>query len=128
MLMLAQLGLDALALGAAYALVALGFVLILNATGAVNFAQGELVMAGGYVAAFLAPLLPIPTLALLPVVMAATALIGLAALALAYLPLQHRPPGAVFISTIAIGVVLQNGAIDLMGPEPRATPPLIGGG
>ena len=43
-----------LALGAAYALVALGFVLILNATGAVNFSQGDLVMVGGFAAVVLA--------------------------------------------------------------------------
>ena len=41
---------NGVALGAAYALVALGFVFIVNATSAVNFAHGDLVMAGGYVA------------------------------------------------------------------------------
>ena len=128
MIALAQLALNALALGAAYALVALGFVLILNATGAVNFAQGDLVMAGGYVAAWIAALLPLPGFALLPVVMAATALIGLAALSLAYFPLSRRPPSTVFVSTIAVGLMLQNGALNLFGPEPRTTPPLLGGG
>ena len=42
-----QLLVNGLALGAAYALVALGFALVLNAASAVNFAQGDLVMAGG---------------------------------------------------------------------------------
>ncbi len=49
-----QLLINGLTLGAAYALVALGFVLVLNATGAVNFAQGDMVMAGGYIAVALA--------------------------------------------------------------------------
>lgn len=128
MISFAQLALNALALGAAYALVALGFVLILNATGAVNFAQGDLVMTGGYVAAWAVSLLPLPGLVLLPVTMAATALIGLAVLSLAYFPLLRRPPSAVFISTIAVGLVLQNGALRLFGPEARATPPVLGGG
>jgi branched-chain amino acid transport system permease protein len=125
---LAQLALNALALGAAYALVALGFVLILNATGAVNFAQGDLVMAGGYLAASLAALFPLPGLVLLPIVMAVTALLGLAALTLAYFPLMRQPANTVFVSTIAIGLILQNGASSLFGPEPRATPPLLSGG
>ena len=47
---LLQLAINGVALGAAYALIALGFVFIVNATGAVNFAHGDLVMAGGYVA------------------------------------------------------------------------------
>ena len=42
-----QLIINGIALGALYALVTLGFVFVINATGAVNFAQGELVMAGG---------------------------------------------------------------------------------
>ena len=36
-----------LTVGAVYALVALGFTLIYNASGVVNFAQGEFVMLGG---------------------------------------------------------------------------------
>ena len=39
--------------GARYALVALGFTLIYNASGALNFAQGESVMIGGMVTAVL---------------------------------------------------------------------------
>lgn len=119
-----QLVLNGLALGAAYALVALGFVLVLNATGAVNFAQGDLVMAGGYTAAVLAPLLPISGLALLPIVIAAMALLGLAVSMLGYFPLIRRPATAVFVSTIAIGLVLQNAALALFGPEARTAPPV----
>jgi branched-chain amino acid transport system permease protein len=123
-----QLGLNALTLAACYALLALGFVLVLNATGAVNFAQGDLVMAGGFVAAALADRLPLPGILLLPVVLAAMAGLGLAVAALGYFPLRDRPPEAVFISTIAIGVMLQNGATLLFGPEPRAAPPLLAAG
>src|SRR5579871_4312493 len=98
MLMLAQLGLDALALGASYALVALGFVLILNATGAVNFAQGDLVMAGGFVAVLLANALRVPGLVLLPVLLIGMAVLGAVVALVAYEPLRRRPPEAVFIS------------------------------
>ena len=124
MVTLLQLALNGLALGAAYALVALGFVLVLNATGAVNFAQGDLVMAGGYSAATLAAVLPVPGLALLPVVIAAMALLGLAVAGLAYFPLMRRPTTAVFVSTIAVGLVLQSAAVNLFGPEARTAPPV----
>src|ERR1700686_3797815 len=102
-----QLLINGLALGAAYALVALGFVLVLNATGAVNFAQGDMVMAGGYVAIALAGLLPVPGLVLLPVVRGLGGGLGLAPPAAAFSPLRARPPAAVFISTIAVGIILQ---------------------
>jgi branched-chain amino acid transport system permease protein len=124
----AQLLLNGIALGAAYALCALGFVLIVNATGAVNFAQGDMVMVGGVVAVGLASVLPLPGLVLMPMVLLLTAALGLLFSAVAYFPLRSRPPVSVFISTIAVGIVLQNTATATIGPEPRTGPSLLGGG
>jgi branched-subunit amino acid ABC-type transport system permease component len=45
---MSQILLSGVAMGCIYALVALGFVLIYNATGGLNFAQGELVMLGAF--------------------------------------------------------------------------------
>jgi len=123
-----QLLINGVALGAAYALVALGFVLILNATGAVNFAQGDLVVAGGFAAVALAGFLPVPGIVLLPMVLVLTFVLGLAFSLLAFFPLKDRPPVAVFISTIALGIILQNGFNVVFGPEPRAAPPMAAGG
>lgn len=125
---LVQLLINALSLGAAYALVALGFVLILNATSAVNFAQGDLVMAGGFTAVALAGLLPVPGIVLLPAVLALMFIFGLLFSLLAYFPLRDRPPVSVFISTIALGIILQNGANGVFGPEPRVAPALFAAG
>jgi branched-chain amino acid transport system permease protein len=125
---LLQILLNAVALGSAYALLAIGFVLVLNATSAVNFTQGDMVMAGGYVAVALATLLPLPGIALLPAVIALMAVVGLVFSLLAYFPLMKRPPVSVFISTIALGIVFQNGANAIFGAAPRAAPPLFGGG
>lgn len=119
---------NGLALGAAYALVALGFVLVVNATSAVNFAQGDLVMVGGFVAVALAGLWPVPGIVLLPLVLVATAAFGLVLSLIAYFPLHRRPPSSVFVSTIAVGIMLENGANAWFGAEPRAAPPLLGGG
>lgn len=123
-----QLLFNALALGAAYALVALGFVLILNATGAVNFSQGDLVMAGGYGGIALFAWWPAPGIVLLPLLLAGMAALGLLVALVAYFPLRRRPPEAVFISTIAVGIILQNAANLLFGPELRRTPALLGDG
>jgi branched-chain amino acid transport system permease protein len=124
----AQLLVNGIALGAAYALCALGFVLIVNATGAVNFAQGDMVMIGGLAAVALASALPVPGIALLPLVVLLTAALGLVFSAIAYFPLRARPPASVFISTIAVGIMLQNAANAGFGPEPRTGPPLLAGG
>jgi branched-chain amino acid transport system permease protein len=86
-----QLTINGVALGAAYALVALGFVFIVNATGAVNFAHGDLVMAGGYVAVGLGAMAPVPIIVLLPLVAAIMFAIGVAFSVVAYFPLVNRP-------------------------------------
>lgn len=125
---LLQLVISGVALGAAYALVALGFVLVLNATGAVNFAQGDLVVAGGFMAVAVAGLIPLPGVLLLPLVMLMMAAIGLAVSALAYWPLRDRPPVSVFISTIALGIIIQNGLNGAFGAEPRTAPAMFGAG
>lgn len=128
----AQLALNALALGAAYALVAIGFVLVLNATTAVNFGHGESVVAGGFAAVALATLLPpdipLPGLVLLPGVLLITAVLGVLIAALAYLPIRSRPPVSVFVTTIAVGIIVANGLNAVFGAAPRSAPPLVGGG
>ena len=119
-----QLLINGVALGALYALVALGFVFVINATGAVNFAQGELVMAGGYAAVMLQPVI-----AAGPLMLVAVAIImffvGLLLALVAYFPLMRRPPATVFISTLLCGVFLQNFFVVAFGPEARAGPPLL---
>ena len=125
---LLQLLLSALSLGSTYALVALGFVLVLNATNAVNFAQGELVVAGGFLAVALSPMVDLPGIVLLPAVMLGAGLIGIVLSLVAFLPLRRRPPTAVFISTIAFGIIVQNAVLALSGPEPATASPLLASG
>ena len=127
-----QLSLTALSLGSAYALTALGFVLVINAVGAVNFAHGEAVMIGGFVAVGVAAFLPtellFPGLLALPAVLILMAGVGAAIALLGYFPLKNAPPVSIFISTIAIGLMFQHGATLIAGPEPQAGPALLGAG
>ena len=125
----AQLAVNAVALGAVYALVALGFVLVIGAVGAVNFAHGELVMLGGMVAVGVAALLPaglpLPGLTVLPAVLAILAVAGLVVAGVAYAPLRRAPPSSVFIATIALGLIIQHGVTAVIGPAPRLGPPMF---
>ena len=118
-----QLFINGLALGALYALVTLGFVFVINATGAVNFAQGELVMAGGYAAVMLQPFIGAG-----PLILVAVAVImffvGIVLALVAYFPLMRRPPATVFISTLLCGIFMQNLFVVAFGPEAKAGPPL----
>lgn len=123
-----QLLADGIALGAAYALAALGFVLVLKAAGAVNFAHGDLAMAGGYAGVSLAGLMPFAGgLVLMPLVGVAMAAAGALLAIIAVRPLRSAPPSAIFVSTIAIGIMLQNAANGIFGAAERKTPPLAAG-
>ena len=89
--------------GAIYALVALGFSIIYNASGAINFAQGEFVMIGGMSAAFMWAA-GLPVAAALPLAVAAAVLVALLVEKLAIEPARHA--GTVTLIIITIGVSL----------------------
>jgi branched-chain amino acid transport system permease protein len=112
----------------AYALVALGFVLALNAAGAVNFAHGDLVVLGGAVAVFVGLWLGLPGALLLPLVAGAIGLVGILAARIAILPLASRPPEATFVATIALAAIIEQGLTIALGGAPRTAPPLVGSG
>jgi branched-chain amino acid transport system permease protein len=131
-----QLLINGISLGCAYALITLGFVLVINAIGAVNFAQGDLVMAGGFLAVILAEFIVSDSsnlksglgLIVLPLVLVSMAILGVLFSIITYTPLRKRPPVAVFISTIAAGLVIQHGINTSFGPEPQIGPALINSG
>jgi len=124
-----QMATAGLAMGAIYALVALGFVLIYNAVGVVNFAQGEFVMVPAFVAVWLMEILKIP----FPLVYLITAIFmgifGIVFQRLAYYPLRNRTFLPVIIATIGVSLFLRNGAQMVFGAEPmlmqRPTPPNV---
>ncbi len=89
--------------GAIYALVALGFSIIYNASGAINFAQGEFVMIGGMSAATMwAAGLPVGVA--LPLAVTAAVAVALLVEKLAIEPARHA--GTVTLIIITIGVSL----------------------
>ena len=92
--------------GAVYALVALGFTIIFNASDVVNFSQGEFVMLGGMITVFaLAAGLPIGLAALLAIVL--TAGVGVALNKLAIEPARGAPVVSVIIITIGAAIFIQ---------------------
>ena len=112
----------------AYALVALGFVLALNAVGAVNFAHGDLVVLGGAIAVLAGAWTGLPGALLLPLVALALGLAGVIAAHVAILPLVHRPPEATFVATIALAAMIEQGLTVTMGAAPRTAPAFAGSG
>src|SRR5690625_2602548 len=101
-----QFLLSGLAVGAVYALVALGFTIIYNASDVVNFAQGEFVMLGGMlIATAFAAGWSLPLAALIAVIV--TALVGIALNKLAIEPARGAPVVSIIIITIGASIFIR---------------------
>jgi branched-chain amino acid transport system permease protein len=111
--------------GALYGLVAMGFVLIYKTSGVLNFAQGELVLAGAATAAFLTTVLQVPFP--LAVSLALLSAVGWGLLIERFVvgPLAHRPLLSILMSTIAIGLIVRNVTLMVTDPSTKAFPPLL---
>lgn len=95
-----------LTVGAVYALVALGFTIIYNASDVVNFAQGEFVMIGGMCTVFIAAAgIPVPLAACLAVIVAIG--VGLALQFFAIEPARGASHVTLIIITIGASIFLR---------------------
>jgi branched-chain amino acid transport system permease protein len=113
----ADLLVNGLMIGSMYALVALGFVLIYKATSVVNFAQGELVMFGGYIAAAMVSLYHLPLALAVPVLLAAMVVLGFIVERGVLRPLVGRNVISVVMVTIGLAQVFQGLAAMVWGAQ-----------
>ncbi|MCR1784785.1 branched-chain amino acid ABC transporter permease [Nocardioides carbamazepini] len=126
--LLIQVILSGLSVGAIYALVAVGFGVIFNATGAINFVQGEYVMVGGLSAAMLYEAWDVPVLVAIVAAVALTVLLGV----LTEFGLlgfgRLRTPASITIATIAIAVIIKGAAMLISDRDTYALPSVLGAG
>lgn len=104
--------------GAIYALVALGFTIIYNASDVVNFAQGEFVMMGAMSTVFLAAGdngLPIPLAATLSVVL--VIIVGILLQRFAIAPARGASVVTTIIITIGASIFLRGVALVVWGKD-----------
>ncbi len=122
---LLQFAFSGLTVGAIYALVALGFTLIYNASDIINFAQGEFVMLGGMTSVFMALAgVPLPLAVLIAIVV--TTAVGLALHRLAIEPARGASPVALIMITIGASVFLRGVAQIVFDKRFHSLPGLFG--
>jgi len=100
---LLQLIVGGAAIGCIYALIALGFVLIYKATETVNFAQGDLMMVGGFVGLTAMTVAGLPFWLAFLLTIVAMALLGMGTERLVLRPLLGQPAFTVVMMTIGLG-------------------------
>ncbi len=125
-LMLIQMIINGLAMGAIYALIALGFVMIYNSTGAVNFAQGDFAMIGAYLYFTAVVLLRLPVWASFIFMILGAAILGIIFNQTVFYPLRDKHWMIPLIGTIGASIFLPNFAMNIWGPEPLPTPKPFG--
>jgi branched-chain amino acid transport system permease protein len=110
--------------GTIYAIVGIGFNIVYNTTGIINFAQGEFVMLGGMIAVALHGFLPLP-LAILGAV-AATMAVGALVEVTFIRWLGKASVLRMIIITIGVSILIREAALVLWGEGVRSLPYFTG--
>ena len=107
-----------LSIGSIYALIAQGYYITYITTGALNFGQGEFLMAGALLGLTAYVTLGLPYAAAVFIAVAVTALMGVGLERVAIRPvMRHALSLSWVLSTVAISIILKNAAVQIWGPE-----------
>lgn len=112
--------LSGVAMGAIYGLVALGFVLLINAVNIINIAQGEFLMLGSFFILTFAVTWQLPLVVALLLMVVAAAIVGVVFEFTAYRPMPGGDIATFIVSTLAASMVIRNVALNVWGPFPFA--------
>jgi branched-chain amino acid transport system permease protein len=110
--------------GSIYAIVAIGFNIVYNTTGIINFAQGEFLMLGGMIAITLSAFLPLPAAIAAAIII--TALVG-AFIEFAFIRWIPAPTVLrMVIITIGLSILIREAALHIWDEKVRALPYFTG--
>jgi len=124
--MFVQQIIQGLAIGSVYGLVALGYVLIWNAWGVLNFAQGETATIGAFFVLIFYVWLKIPFILASILGILASMVVAYIIERLAYRPLIKADDTIKIIATIGVGIFLRNLYRVIFGADPFPFPTVFG--
>ncbi|PWC33580.1 branched-chain amino acid ABC transporter permease [Azospirillum sp. TSO35-2] len=116
--------------GLIYGLVGIGFCVIYNASGIVNFAQGVFVMLGGMFCQVLMSQLGLPIILAIAITVPLVALAGMAMELAIVRPMLHRGATlfAIILATLAAQIMIERITLLGFGDRPRTFPDFTPGG
>lgn len=109
-------------IGSIYALVAIGYTMVYGIAKMINFAHGDIIMVGSYVALMLFQSSGLPVWGVILATAVISALLGVTIERFAYKPLRGGSRMSALITTIGVSLMLQNGFLLLFGSSPRPFP------
>jgi len=116
---IAQQLINGLVLGSGYALIAIGWTVLLGAARLVNFAHGQLYMLGAFVAWVVMTKLGVNYFLAVPIAVVALGLLGVVLQGLMLRPVMQQNLTSLMIVTLGFGYVFQGGASRLFGGDPE---------
>ena len=116
---------NGLSLGSVYAMIALGYTMVYGIAKMLNFAHGDVIMVGAYIAFCALQYWGLPPLLALVVAMLVCTVLGITIEGLAYRPLRRATSLAVLITAIGMSYLLQNLALLIWGANPKSFPPVM---
>ncbi len=114
-----------ISLGSVYAIIALGYTMVYGIAKMLNFAHGDIIMVGAYVAFCAAQYLGLPVILSVLLSMAVCTALGVIIEGLAYRPLRQAASLAVLITAIGMSYFLQNTALLIWGANPKSFPSMF---
>ena len=113
---------NGLSLGSIYAIIALGYTMVYGIAKMLNFAHGDVIMVGAYIAFCGMQYWGVPVIPAILIAMAVCTLLGVTVEGLAYRPLRQATSLAVLITAIGMSYLLQNSALMIWGANPKSFP------
>jgi branched-chain amino acid transport system permease protein len=117
-----QFILSGIAVGSTYGLVALGFQITYSVSKTMNFSQGASVMVGAVICYTLNITWGVPVWLAIPLTLGFAALMGLLVERLTVRPFSQNGSNSWLLTTIALGIILENLAMVTFGKEVRGYP------
>ena len=116
-----------LGLGSVYAIIALGYSMVYGIAKMLNFAHGDVIMVGAFVAYFALSSFGLPTIVALILSVVACTVLGIVVEKLAYKPWRGASSLSVLITAIGVSYFLQNAAMLMWGTDTKIFPTILEG-
>ena len=116
---------NGVSLGSVYAIIALGYTMVYGIAKMLNFAHGDVIMIGGFMAFCSTNYMGWHPVVALLVAMSVCTILGVSIEFLAYRPLRSATSLAVLITAIGVSFFLQNAALQIWGANPKSFPSMV---
>lgn len=116
---------NGLKLGSIYALVALGYNMVYGIISLLNFAHGDIIMVGAYVAWYSMTALGMHPILSVIIVVIVCVLLGMGIEKVAYAPLRNAPRLSLLITAIGVSYLLENLAQLVFGANGKMVPQIF---